>query len=224
MNYRNSLIIAMLAITPFFNAALAETGGYSVVGEITAEENKMGVKPGDQIITEFMLDPGITPTLSLSTRENLVFIDPWRWHWRLWDWLRGFIILIPRQPIPGPDPVIFQIRAVFDDAQDMIMEMPGVQPLERGSAFVTELSVPSDSEFLKEGRLPNIDEINGSLGGTFKVEDPQGEVLLRGKVETLKATPSEPACKGDLDGDTDVDISDVRTLRLEFGRKNCPLM
>jgi hypothetical protein len=225
---RSYLILFLLAATSiagnFVYAAELEPA-FSVTGVVTVGDNKLGVKPGEQIFTDFMLDPSLTPTLSISTQTNLVFIDPWRWHWRAWDWLRGFIILIPRLPIPGPDPVIIQIQAVFDDSQDMIMDMPGIPPLARGSAFITELAYPADSAFLKEGRLPNLKEIsNGFLRGTFQVKDPNGGMLLSGKVDSLKATPSEPACKGDLDGDGDVDATDVRGLRLDFGRTNCPLM
>jgi hypothetical protein len=199
---------------------------YSVVGEITAGENNMGVHPGERIFTDLMLDPSLIPTLSLSTLDRLIFVDPWRWHWRKWDWLRGFVIEIPRLPIPDPGPLfVLKIQAVYDDAQDMIMAMPGVPALEKGSSFITELSFPTDSAFLKEQRLPTIDELNrGFEKGDFRVEGPQGEVLLRGTVDALKATPAEPVCKGDLDGDGDVDPTDVRTLRVDFNRRNCPLM
>ncbi|MCD2448793.1 hypothetical protein GO003_000040 [Methylicorpusculum oleiharenae] len=229
MNYQNKYMLTLITAWSFINPAGAADDksepAYSVVGEVTAGENKLGVAPGEQIFTDFMLDPSLIATEALSSRERLIFIDPWRWHWRRWDWLRGFVIEIPRIPGPGPEPFVLRVQAVYDDAQDMIMEMDGVPPLEKGSSFITELSFPTDSAFLKEQRLPNMDEINnGFIKGSFRVEDPQGEVLFKGSVDGLKATPAEPVCKGDVDGDGDVDTRDTRTIRLEFGRRDCPLM
>lgn len=228
MNYRNNLILCLCALFSIMHTAIAadekSEPAFSVVGEIIAGENKLGVQPGERFFTDFMLDPSLIPTLSLS-RERLIFVDPWRWHWRKWDWLRGFVIEIPRLPIPDPGPWVLKIQAVFDDDQDMIMPMPGIPALEKGSSFITELSFPANSVFLKEQRLPNMEEINtGFEKGSFRVEGPQGEVLLKGNVDALKATPAEPVCKGDLDGDGDVDAADTRSLRVEFGRRNCPLM
>lgn len=229
MKYRINLLICLGALFATLNTAIAQEKAepaFSVVGEITAGDNKLGVQPGERIFTDFMLDPSLIASSALSS-QRLVFIDPWRWHWRRWDWLRGFVVDIPRLPLPDPGPELFvlRIQAVYDDDQDLIMAMPDVPPLEKGSAFITELSFPSNSLFLKEQRLPNLEEINnGFVRGSFRVENPQGEVLLRGNVDGIKATPAEPVCKGDLDGDGDVDAQDTRSLRVEFGRRNCPLM
>ena len=226
---RRYLVLCLILVSSVIgDNAFAQTTvkpAYSVTGEVTAGDNQLGVTPGERIYLDFMLDPGMTPTLSISTNERLVFVDPWRWHWRLWDWLRGFIVWLPRFPIPGPDPAVLQIQAVFDDSQDMVMTMPGVPPLARGSSFLTNLEFPGESAFVREGRLPSLDELNtGFMKGSFRVLDPQGKVLLDGKVDAVKGTPSAPPCKSNSDGDGDVDASDVRVLREEFGRRDCPLM
>lgn len=208
-------------------AAQNEKAAYDVTATVTVGDNQMGVAPGEQIFLDFMLDPDLSPTRSLSIQTNLqVFIDPWRWHWRLWDWLRTFIIRIPRIPNPGPEPGPLTIEAVFDDAQDMIMAMPGSAPLARGSAFITTLNFPSDSPFFREGRVPRLQEmINARLvSGQFRVEDPAGRSLLTGTVTLLRASPAAEPCRADIDGDGDVDASDVAFVRREFGRRNCPLM
>ena len=206
-------------------AAESEDPSYSVTGGVTVNENQLGVEPGSRILLDFMIDPGLSPTLSLSNQNVIVFIDPWRWHWRLWDWLRGFIIRIPRLPIPDPGPWRMQIETVFDDRQDMIMTMPGIPPLPRGSAFLTEMQFRPDAPFAKDGRLPSMREMNENfMGGSFMVVDPAGKELLSGKLDDLKGSETAPPCKGDGDQDGDVDASDVANLRREFGRKNCPLM
>lgn len=210
--------------------AQSEEKAYNVTATVTVGENQMGVPRGEQIFLDFMLDPGLSPTPSLSRlaieqRVN-IFIDPWRWHWRLWDWLRTFVIWIPVIPNPGPDPGPLRIEAVFDDAQDMIMPMPGMPPTQRGTAFITTFNFAGDSPFFRQGRVPTMGELNSArlVGGNFRVEGPDGKQLLTGEVTLLRAFTAEEPCRGDLDGDGDVDASDVRLLRLEFGRRNCPLM
>jgi hypothetical protein len=109
----------------------------------------------------------------------------------------------------------------------MVMTMPGIPPTERGTSFMTTLAFQADSPFLREGRIPNLAEISNGFvkeGSSFRVMSPQGEELLRGTVEELKASPSAPPCKGDTDGDGDVDASDIREVRLDFARTDCPLM
>lgn len=203
---------------------------FSAIAEGVIGDNELGIKSGERFRTELMIDPGLTPTLSVSTPDVLRFIDPWRWHWIVgtpWDWLRGFIILIPRLPIPGPDPGPLTIEAVFDDSQDMVMDMPGIPSLPRGTSFVTKLMFEAESAFFKQGRLPTMDEMNGLFvrdGSSFEILGPDGKSFLRGSIDVLKATPSEPPCKGDLDEDGDVDQSDVRLFRSDFGRLECPLM
>ena len=124
MNYRNKLLFCLCTILGGMNIAVAaDETPFAVVGEITAGKNEMGVEPGERFFTDMMIDPSLIPTLSLSSREWIRFIDPWRWHWRKWDWLRGFVIEIPRIPFPEPDPgplLVLRIQAVYDDAQDMI--------------------------------------------------------------------------------------------------------
>ena len=208
-------------------AAQTEKAAYDVTVTVMVGENQMGVHPGEQIFLDFMLDPDLSPTRSLSIQSNVrVFIDPWRWHWRLWDWLRTFIIRIPRIPDPGPDPGPLTIEAVFDDAQDMIMEMPGSPPLARGSAFMTRLEFPSDSPFFREGRVPTLQEMIEAklVRGQFSVVDPEGKPLLVGTAIELRASKAAEPCPGDIDGDGDVDATDAVFFRRDFGRRNCPLM
>jgi hypothetical protein len=221
------LAVCVIATSASVNVVAAESKepSFSVTGGVTVGPNQLGVAQGERIFLDFMLDPGLSSTLSLSSQNILVFIDPWRWHWRRWDWLRGFIVRIPRLPIPEPDPWTLQIEAVFDDRQDMIMAMPGLPPLARGSAFITDIQFRPDAPFAKEGRLPTMRELNENfVGGSFMVVDDKGERLLIGKLEDLKGSETAPVCKGDGDADGDVDGTDVRNLRAEFGRKDCPLM
>lgn len=214
---------ALMSVNVF--AAEVEEPAFSVTGGVTVGLNQLGVKQGEKIFLDFMLDPGLSPTLSLSSQNIMVFIDPWRWHWRRWDWLRGFILRIPRLPIPGPGPWAMQIEAVFDDRQDVIMPMPGLPPLARGSAFLTGIDFRSDAPFAKEGRLPTMRELNDNfLGGSFMIVDERGEPLLEGTLDELKGSETAPVCKGDADADGDVDGTDIRNLRLEFGRRDCPIM
>ena len=216
-------ILALASINVW--AAEREDPSFSVTGGVTVGANELGVAPGEKIFLDFMLDPGLSATRSLSNQNVVVFIDPWRWHWRRWDWLRGFILRIPRLPIPDPGPWRMQIETVFDDRQDMIMAMPGLPPLARGSAFLTEIDFRSDAPFAKEGRLPTMRELNENfVGGSFMVVNEKGERLLTGRLEELKGSETAPVCKGDADGDGDVDPTDIRKLRLEFGRTDCPLM
>lgn len=208
-------------------AAQNEKAAYDVTATVTVGDNEMGVRPGEQIFLDFMLDPDLSPTRSLSIQPNVrVFIDPWRWHWRLWDWLRTFIIRIPMIPNPGPDPGPLTIEAVFDDTQDMIMEMPGSPPLARGSAFITTLNFESNSPFFREGRVPRLQEMIDAklVSGQFRVEDPAGKPLLTGTVTLLRASAAAEPCRGDIDGDGDVDATDAGLFRRDFGRRNCPLM
>lgn len=223
------VLLVLCAIQALFyanvSAAESDQPAFSVTGAVTVASNQLGVDPGSRIFLDFMLDPGLSPTLSLSNQNFTVFIDPWRWHWRQWDWLRGFVLRIPRLPIPDPGPWRMQVEAVFDDRQDMIMPMPGLPPLARGSAFITDIEFRADAPFAKEGRLPTMDELNSSfIGGTFMVVSDKGERLLTGKLEDLKGSETAPVCKGDGDADGDVDATDVGNLRREFGRKDCPLM
>ena len=214
---------ALISVNVF--AAEVEELAFSVTGRVTVGTNQLGVTLGEKIFLDFMLDPDLSPTLSLSNQNIIVFIDPWRWHWRQWDWLRGFIVRIPRLPIPDPGPWRMQIEAVFDDRQDMIMPMPGLPPLARGSAFLTEINFRSDAPFAKEGRLPTMRELNDNFqGGSFMVVNEKGEQLLIGTLDELKGSETAPACKGDGDADGDVDATDVGNLRRDFGRKDCPLM
>lgn len=206
-------------------AAESDPPAFSVTGAVSVGANQLGVSEGTKIFLDFMLDPGLSPTLSLSNQNFTVFIDPWRWHWRQWDWLRGFIVRIPRLPIPEPEPWRMQIESVFDDTQDMIMPMPGLPPLARGSAFITDIEFRADAPFAREGRLPTMEELNRSfIGGTFMVVNEKGERVLTGKLEELIGSKTAPVCKSDGDADGDVDASDVNNLRREFGRRDCPLM
>lgn len=206
-------------VEPAFSATAA-----GVIGD-----NQLGIRPGSPFRTDFMLDPGLSATPSLSTDRLIRFLDPWRWHWIVgnpWDWLRGFIFEIPRE-IPGPDPGPLVLQAVFDDSHDMVMDMPGFPPQERGTAFVTTFMFRADSPFFKEGRLPTMEEVNRDFvkeNSSFRVLDPSGRELLRGTIDSFMAAPSAEPCEGDTDGDGDVDATDVRTFRSDFGRNECPLM
>jgi hypothetical protein len=81
-------VLSLILVASMAGSALAQTSGepaYTVEAQVTPGDNQLGVKPGETIFLDFMLDPGITPTASLSTEERLVFIDPWRWHCASWS-------------------------------------------------------------------------------------------------------------------------------------------
>ena len=230
---RSYLILSLLTVAAFAgNTVFAQEKdpAYSVIAAGIVRANKLGIQQDSLFQADFMLDPGLSPTKSISTTTLLRFIDPWRWHWIVitpWDWLRGFIIEIPRPPFPIPEPWPFVIRVEFDDPGDMVMNMPGIRPLERGTQFITSLMFKGDSAFLRAGRIPVMDEANAAFvmeGSDFEIQDPAGKTLLQGTIDKLEASPSKPACEGDTDGDGDVDASDLGSFRLDFGRRDCPTM
>ncbi len=146
-------------------------------------ENSLGLTVGTAFNTEFMIDLMLRPEPNTPS----VFIDPWWWHWIVynpWDWLRGFRIEIELEvPRPGgPDPWdLMRIVAEFDEPEDMVMG------LDRGSQFVQELYFPVGS--LSQQELPNARTLQGFSGGDFKIFDPAGQQLLSGSVDGLDPAP-----------------------------------
>ena len=74
------LCAAQALIYANVTAAESDQPAFSVTGAVTVANNQLRVEPGSRIFLDFMLDPGLSPTLSLSNQNFTVFIDPWRWH------------------------------------------------------------------------------------------------------------------------------------------------
>lgn len=161
---------------------------YKVMTEAIIGENTLGIGVGTLSQSSFMLDPALRPI------EELIFLDPWRWHWivgKPWDWLNGFRIeLVPNVLFPGlliRKADLVRIIAEFDSEDDKIMDTD----LGRGSQFVQEFYLPDGAldQAVQNGTPPSAREMKGFIGGNMKIFDETGKQRLMADIKSVFPEP-----------------------------------